>query len=39
MGGWHVLGMAVNKEGYSEVPKQGTETQLMRKDNRSLRET
>ena len=36
--GWNVLGMAVNKEGYSEVSKQGTETQLMRKDHRSLRE-
>lgn len=31
--------MAVNKEGYSEVPKQGTKTQLMRRDHRSLGET
>lgn len=39
MRGRIVLGMAVNKEGYSEVPKQGTKTQLMRRDHRSLRET
>lgn len=39
MRGWIVLGMAVNKEGYSEVPKRGTKTQLMRRNHRSLRET